>query len=181
MRKLVNKKVTTKKPIMKKGGIKKPLRKAQTGTTVKTPFQEYLTIPGTSPKDTLPTIANLEKTRTNPTLKKANELTYGQDTEENYYRRNVSSPGYENVKNKDIPYQNWAKDNRGSHRGYSDPNNPYRKSFSAEVAAKKAAANAAKKTPAKAPAKPVAKKPVPAKPAPKPVRKNGGSIKAKKK
>jgi hypothetical protein len=168
MRKLVNKKVTAKKPIMKRGGTKKPLRKAQTGTTVMTPFQEYLTIPGTQASDTLFSSKSMEKTETHPTLNKAYELTYGQDYKQqlgNYWGK---------------PYENMPK-YRGSHRGYSDPNNPYRKSFSAEVAAKKAAASAAKKTPAKAPAKPVAKNPVPAKPAPKPVRKNGGSIKAKKK
>ena len=40
--------------VMKKGGTKKPLKKAQTGQTVMTPFQSYLkNNPGAVPSDTI--------------------------------------------------------------------------------------------------------------------------------
>ena len=51
--KKVIKKTASKKPMMQKGGVKKPLRKAQTGTTTGTPFQQYMKTPGAVASDTI--------------------------------------------------------------------------------------------------------------------------------
>lgn len=51
--KKVIKKVASKKPMMQKGGVKKPLRKAQTGTATGTPFQQYMKTPGAVASDTI--------------------------------------------------------------------------------------------------------------------------------
>ena len=123
--KKVIKKDASKKPMMQKGGVKKPLRKAQTGTATKTPFQEYLTIPGTNATDTVPSYSTFEKTNTYPTLKKAYELTYGNDFNSGVYE----------------PHQ--INRFRGDNSGYSDMNNPQRAAYSKEVAAKAAAAKKA--------------------------------------
>lgn len=119
--------------VMEKGGTKKPLKKAQTGQTVKTPFQEYLTIPGTTPSDTIYSTGKdfVTKTKSKPILNQAYELTYGQD--------------YNQV----TDYPNWKKElerRRGSHSGYSNSNNPYRKNYSAKVAAEAAKKKASSTT-----------------------------------
>ena len=85
------KKATAKKPMMQKGGVKKPLRKAQTGTSTGTPFQQYMKTPGAVASDTVMRTmypgSNWDEPKTpiakNPknqgTLEKAYEKTYGQN------------------------------------------------------------------------------------------------------
>ena len=96
-KKVTAKKATVKKPVMKSGGVKKPLKKYQGnkgGSSVKTPFQEYMTTPGAVASDTVmsrkpftPTTfdrSTLEKPKAkNPqntkALINAAEKTYGMD------------------------------------------------------------------------------------------------------
>ena len=91
------KKTVAKKPMMKSGGAKKPLRKYQGttgGSSVKTPFQEYMNIPGAVASDTVMSRkpftsttfdrSTLEKPKAkNPqntkALINASEKTYGMD------------------------------------------------------------------------------------------------------
>jgi hypothetical protein len=91
MRKTV-KKVASKKPMMQKGGAtKKPLRKAQTGTSTGTPFQQYMKTPGAVASDTVmqtmypkstwdaPKKPIAKNPKNQGTLEKAYEKTYGQN------------------------------------------------------------------------------------------------------
>jgi len=90
--KKVIKKAVAKKPMMKRGGIKKPLPKHQSKGVVKnTPFQEYMKIPGTVASDTVmqtmypnsgwdtPKSPLAKKPTNQKALEGAFEKTYGQD------------------------------------------------------------------------------------------------------
>jgi hypothetical protein len=89
----------------------------------KTPFQSYMTTKGATAADTSavkPSDAN-NITANKPLLKKAYELTYGQD---------YGTVDYPRKKDE-------MTSKRGDHSGYRDMNNPARKSFEAEVAKNK--------------------------------------------
>jgi hypothetical protein len=86
------KKAVAKKPMMKMGGVaKKPLRKAQTGTSTGTPFQQYMKTPGAVASDTVmqtmypknnwdaPKKPIAKNPKNQGTLEKAYEKTYGQN------------------------------------------------------------------------------------------------------
>ena len=92
IKKTTTKKAIVKKPMMKRGGTKKPLRKAQTGTTTGTPFQQYMKTPGAVASDTIMKTIYPENPQWNApkkpvaknpknqgTLEKAYEKTYGQN------------------------------------------------------------------------------------------------------
>lgn len=76
--KTTTKKIIAKKPVMKKGGVKKKLPIAQKGKTTgnKTPFQNYMsTTPGATPSDTTQTFTG-SRDGSNPALDKAYYETY---------------------------------------------------------------------------------------------------------
>ena len=91
----------------------------------KTPFQSYMTTKGATAADTSATMMGAANkiTENKPLLKKAYELTYGQD---------FGDSGTANPYRKDA-----MTSRRGDHSGYRDMNNPARKSFEAEVAKNK--------------------------------------------
>jgi hypothetical protein len=91
----------------------------------KTPFQSYMTTKGATAADTSATMMGAANkiTKNKPLLKKAYELTYGQD---------FGDDGTANPYRKDA-----MTSRRGDHSGYRDMNNPARKSFEAEVAKNK--------------------------------------------
>jgi len=106
--------------------VKKSMKKFQPGGE-KTPFQSYMTTKGATAADTSAVMpADARKLVANkPLLKEAYELTYGQgsvDDDDTF----ASGNRY-----------NKLQDNRGSHSGYTDMNNPYRKSYEAKVAKNK--------------------------------------------
>jgi hypothetical protein len=78
-KKVTAKKATVKKPVMKRGGAKKPLPKAQTGT--QTPFQQYLKIPGAVASDTSSVFKN-GFPKIGSSLDNAYSATYGDDYRE---------------------------------------------------------------------------------------------------
>ena len=108
----------------RKNVVKKSMKKFQPGGE-KTPFQSYMTTKGATPADTsAATMGQANRfTENKPLLKKAYELTYGQD----YGDAGTGNP----YSKEELPKR------RGSHSGYKDMSNPQRKSFEADVAKNK--------------------------------------------
>jgi hypothetical protein len=100
--------------------VKKSMKKFQPGGE-KTPFQSYMTTKGATAADTSATMMGAANkiTENKPLLKKAYELTYGQD---------FGDSGTANPYRKDA-----MTSRRGDHSGYRDMSNPARKSYEAEV------------------------------------------------
>jgi len=101
---------------------KQTLKKAQNGGT---PFQSYMTTLGATAADTsAATMSQANRITANkPLLTKAYELTYGQD----YGDDSTGNPFSKEELSR----------RRGSHSGYKDMNNSYRKSYETEVAKNK--------------------------------------------
>lgn len=95
MRKTV-KKVASKKPMMQKGGVKKPLRKAQTGTSTGTPYQEYMKNPGAVASDTVAVRKPIPGSKTSSGAQA-------------YYRDMLDKPVAKNPKNQGALQKAWDK------------------------------------------------------------------------
>lgn len=116
--KTVIKKTASKKPMMQKGGVKKPLRKAQTGTATGTPFQQYMKTPGAVASDTVATRKPIEGSsvyynnqlskpvsknpRNQGSLEKAFEKTYGMDVWDRQYDKSTKQQNMSPAQDKEM-------------------------------------------------------------------------------
>lgn len=116
--KKVIKKAASKKPMMQKGGVKKPLRKAQTGTATGTPFQQYMKTPGAVASDTVASRKPIEGSsvyynnqlskpvsknpRNQGSLEKAFEKTYGMDVWDRQYDKSTKQKSMSPAQDKEM-------------------------------------------------------------------------------